>query len=298
MANENKKVADSLFVELFSDNRRFLELYNALSNQHLKLEETKITDSVIKDTIYRSLKNDVCKIVNDKLVVLIEQQSTVNKNMPLRCLLYIARIYEMLVPKRERYYRSFRKIPKPEFYVLYTGIDDISEYEDLKLSDAFICDEMQYSGEDFELEKKYNPKLELEVPVINVRPGKNLKILENCNTLREYSQLIEKIHSLLRENSNREEVFMEAIKWGLDKDILKGYLEQAVAEVLNMLVAEYNYEEDLAVQREEAFESGLAKGKLETAKNLLKLNILTVEQIASSAGLQIDEIQKLRDEIQ
>ena len=298
MANENKKVADSLFVELFSDNRRFLELYNALSNQHLKLEETKITDSVIKDTIYRSLKNDVCKIVNDKLVVLIEQQSTVNKNMPLRCLLYIARIYEMLVPKRERYYRSFRKIPKPEFYVLYTGIDDISEYEDLKLSDAFICDEMQYSGEDFELEKKYNPKLELEVPVINVRPGKNLKILENCNTLKEYSQLIEKIHSLLRENSNREEVFMEAIKWGLDKDILKGYLEQAVAEVLNMLVAEYNYEEDLAVQREEAFESGLAKGKLETAKNLLKLNILTVEQIASSAGLQIDEIQKLRDEIQ
>ncbi|MCR5400175.1 MAG: hypothetical protein K6E78_01110 [Treponema sp.] len=298
MANENKKVADSLFVELFSDNRRFLELYNALSNQHLKLEETKITDSVIKDTIYRSLKNDVCKIVNDKLVVLIEQQSTVNKNMPLRCLLYIARIYEMLVPKRERYYRSLRKIPKPEFYVLYTGIDDISEYEELKLSDAFICDEMQYSGEDFELEKKNNPKLELEVPVINVRPGKNLKILENCNTLREYSQLIEKIHSLLRENSNREEVFMEAIKWGLDKDILKGYLEQAVAEVLNMLVAEYNYEEDLAVQREEAFESGLAKGKLETAKNLLKLNILTVEQIASSAGLQIDEIKKLRDEIQ
>ena len=117
MANENMKVSDSLFVELFSDNERFLELYNALSGRHLKLEETKIEDYVIKDTIYRSLKNDVCKLVNGNLVVLVEHQSTVNKNMPLRCLLYVARIYEMLVPVRERYYRGLRKIPKPEFYV-------------------------------------------------------------------------------------------------------------------------------------------------------------------------------------
>ena len=290
--HENREISNSLFVELFSDNKRFLELYNALTDQHLKLEETTIKDSVLKNTVYRSLKNDVCKIINGKVVVLIEHQSTINENMPLRCLLYIARVYEMLVPKHERYYRAKREIPNPEFFILYTGTEDTEEYKELRLSEAFAkgTTEAESDKEDFQLD--------LKVPVVNVKPGKNLKILENCNTLKEYSQLIEKIHSLLRENSNREEVFMEAIKWGLDKDILKGYLEQAVAEVLNMLVAEYNYEEDLAVQREEAFESGLAKGKLETAKNLLKLNILTVEQIASSAGLQIDEIQKLRDEIQ
>ena len=77
MAKINKKIADGLFVELFSDNRRFLELYNALSGQHLKLENTEIEDYVIKDTIYRTLKNDVCKLVNGTLVVLVEHQSTI-----------------------------------------------------------------------------------------------------------------------------------------------------------------------------------------------------------------------------
>ena len=121
--HENREISNSLFVELFSDNKRFLELYNALTDQHLKFEETTIKDSVIQNTIYRSLKNDVCKVINGKVVVLVEHQSTVNENMPLRCLLYIARVYEMLVPKHERYYKARREIPKPEFFVLYTGID-------------------------------------------------------------------------------------------------------------------------------------------------------------------------------
>ena len=287
--HENREISNSLFVELFSDNKRFLELYNALTDQHLKFEETTIKDSVIQNTIYRSLKNDVCKVINGKVVVLVEHQSTVNENMPLRCLLYIARVYEMLVPKHERYYKARREIPKPEFFVLYTGIDDIEEYKELRLSDAFVTEERKTPDSDHEIQ------LELKVPFVNVRPGKNLKILENCNTLKEYSELIEKIHNLLQETDNREIVYKKSIKWGLAEGILKGYLEKAVSEIINMLIAEYSYEEDVAAQREEAFELGAKKTAIETATNLLKMNVGTQEQIAQATGLSLEKVQKLAE---
>ena len=47
-----------------------------------------------------------------KLIVLVEHQSTVNENMPFRCLEYVTRIYEGIVPVRKRYAEKVYKIPK------------------------------------------------------------------------------------------------------------------------------------------------------------------------------------------
>jgi hypothetical protein len=41
--------------------------------------------------------NDISFEIGDKLVVLIEHQSTINPNMPLRLLLYIGRVYEKIL---------------------------------------------------------------------------------------------------------------------------------------------------------------------------------------------------------
>ncbi len=71
-----------------------------------------------------------------------------------------------------------------------------------------------------------------------------------------------------------------------------------------MLIAEYDYDVDIAVQREEereiALKEGEAKGfsegsylaKLETAKNLLELG-LSIENIARATGLTEREIEQL-----
>ena len=71
-----------------------------------------------------------------------------------------------------------------------------------------------------------------------------------------------------------------------------------------MLIAEYDYDVDIAVQREEALQEGEAKGfsegisegsyqaKLETAKNLLELG-LSIENIARATGLTEKEIKQL-----
>ena len=63
-----------------------------------------------------------------------------------------------------------------------------------------------------------------------------------------------------------------------------------------MLLMEYDYATDIEVQREEAFEKGVSKGehqaKIETAKNLLSMN-LSIENISKATSLSVDEITKL-----
>lgn len=67
-----------------------------------------------------------------------------------------------------------------------------------------------------------------------------------------------------------------------------------------MLVAEYDYDTDIAVQREESLRIGIQQGfsdgsyqtKLETAKNLLTMNF-PIESIAKATGLSVQEIETL-----
>ena len=67
-----------------------------------------------------------------------------------------------------------------------------------------------------------------------------------------------------------------------------------------MLWGEYNYDEDIAAQRQEAFDDGLSKGvsqgiqqkAIETAKNFLSMG-LQIEKIAKGTGLSLATIQQL-----
>ena len=86
-----------MFVDLFGKDKtarkNFISLYNALHGTDLKLEETDLVPEMIENTLYMAYSNDVAMQVNGKIVVLIEHQSTINNNMPLRLLDYVTRIY-------------------------------------------------------------------------------------------------------------------------------------------------------------------------------------------------------------
>ena len=81
---------------------------------------------------------------------------------------------------------------------------------------------------------------------------------------------------------------------------MSDYLARKSTEIENMLMTEYDYDTDIAVQREEAYEDGLSKGisqgayqeKLETAKNFLSMG-LSIEQIARGTGLSLETLQQL-----
>jgi ABC-type ATPase with predicted acetyltransferase domain len=82
--------------------------------------------------------NDVGLQVRDKVILLIEAQSTFSVNVVLRILLYLATTYKEYVEehKLNLYGTAAVKIPRPELYVVYTG-DQENVPEMLLLSDLY-----------------------------------------------------------------------------------------------------------------------------------------------------------------
>jgi hypothetical protein len=137
----NREYKDSVFVALCEDKKRLIEIYNAVSNKNYP-QDASVKIVTLKDVLFLGRRNDVSFLMEDKLVVLLEHQSTVCENMPVRLLIYLSDIYEKLLSANEKVkravYGSTRlKIPKPELYVIYNGKANFPERRDLKLSDAF-----------------------------------------------------------------------------------------------------------------------------------------------------------------
>ena len=251
---ENRGIKNSVFVDLFCEDETAAEndvsLYNALHDEPLE-ENALIKIFRIENVIYMNFKNDISFGVNDRILIFGEHQSTINENMPLRALMYVGRAYEALTSINSRYRKTLLKIPTPEFYTFYNGNDDYPPETVLRLSDAYI--DRNSSDENYQLE--------LLVKVININTEKGNKILKKCKVLREYSEFIETVKKYAIEK--RENAVEFAVKECIDRGILKEYLERKGSQVINMLIAEYDYETDIKVQREEAAEQARAEGMRE-----------------------------------
>ncbi len=238
MEKENREYKDSLFVDLFygdeTAKKNLLSLYNALHDTDYQDEEV-IQKVKIDDVLYKNFKNDISFEMEGKVVVFGEHQSTVNPNIPLRCLLYAGRAYEQLVEEEARYKTKLVKIPTPEFYTFYNGQKDYPLEKVLSLSDAYIIP----AGDN---------SIELKVNVININSGKMHEILGKCKILWEYSVFIDTV----RKYPNEKDAIKRAINECIEKGILADYLRRKGSEVRNMLIAEYSYEKDIQVKQEEA----------------------------------------------
>ena len=289
----NRNYKDSVFVDLFAHDvtakENFISLYNALHGTNLDAKTTDVQPVMLERVLYMKYYNDIAMLIDGKIVILIEHQSTINQNMPFRFLEYIARIYEKITTKDEKFGRKLIKLPVPEFYVFYNGKDDYPTESVMKLSDAFM------QLDDYcELKNQ----LEISVKVININVDKENPILRRCEALKEYSEFIEQVRFNI-ENAVSEP-FTTAIKQAIKKGFLSDYLNRKSTEVQNMLLAEYDYDTDIAVQRREAREEGISIGlsqgaqqkAVETAKNALTMN-LSIEQVAILTGLSLEEIEKL-----
>ena len=281
MAYYNRKYKDSVFTDLFGSDKtgkeNFLALYNALSGNVFKLEEVSLERKVIERSLYKTFNNDVSWEINGKLIVLVEHQSTVNENMPFRCLEYVTRIYEGIVPIKERYAEKVYKIPNPDFYVVYIGKKELPLEQDLRLSNAFY--------------EKDGSKLELVVKVKNCSDSKLLPLIGNCDILKQYCQFIE----IVEQNYNRvfpKRSFKKAIEIAMEQGILTDYLDRKSREVINMLCAKYDYKMDIAVKKEEAFQDGQEAKAIEAAKSFYA-NGVSVEIIAKSLKMTQEQVLQI-----
>ena len=277
----NRKYKDSVFTDLFGSDRdgkkNFLELYNALSGSDYKLGQVSLERKIIEQALYKTFNNDVSWEINGRLIVLVEHQSTINENMPFRCLEYVTRIYEGIVPVKQRYAEKVFKIPNPDFYVVYVGNKEQPPEYELRLSDAFY--------------EKDSSKLELVVKVKNCTNPNLLPIFKTCDILMEYCQFIE----IVERNYNKlfpKKSFKKAIEIAIEQGILADYLDRKSREVINMLCAKYSYKDDIAVKQQEAREEGAQQNAIETAKKMLQ-DKLSIDKTSQYSGLSRETILEL-----
>ena len=287
---ENRKHKDSLFVDYFSKDRdwkqHFLSLYNALHGTNLQVETTKLERVNLEQVLYMDYYNDIAVMVNDQFILMIEHQATINPNMPLRLLEYISRIYGNKVDSKTKFSNQLIPLAKPEFFVFYTGNQDLPPESYLYLSDAFpkqdTSDEASLPGvlgagspqavlgkgevlgggnPRFRVEGLPPPKeltLELVVKVCKIKGEEPSQIVQNCPDLEQYVQFLKLIDKVKADG--QAQPLTRAIREAVRHNILKDYLERKGGETLSILTAEYDYATDIAVKQEEAYAIGLERG--------------------------------------
>lgn len=117
----------------------------------------------------------------------------------------------------------------------------------LKLSDAFE-------------NKKARADVELTVRMLNINYGHNELLMEKCRVLKEYSKLVSVIRSYMLVEKDIQTALSRAMDDCIAKDILKEFLQKKRAEVLGMLLEEFDAEKYERTIRGEGREEGLKAG--------------------------------------
>ena len=227
--------------------KNLLELFNALNGTNYE-DENELEINTIEDTIYMGMKNDVSCIIQSNMAM-YEQQRTWNPNMPLRGILYSARLFSKYIKanKLNIYSEKLIKIPTPQYYVLYNGKRKIKDKVILRLSDAFSA--LQNEGQ-----------FEWTATVLNINKGHNEELLSKCQILKEYVILIDRINENQKKYDSVEEAVENAVSYCIKNNILQDFLTEHKAEVIMSLLTEYDEEETMGYVRRDAYRDGEKAG--------------------------------------
>ena len=259
----NKQYRNSVFCSYFNDPTRLLSLCNAVLGTKYT-DEKKLKINTLEGMFFDDQKNDISCTIGNHFLVLIEHQTSVNENMPFRCLSYVAELLNKLVEDKQKIYRkSLIKFPAPKFFVLYDGDEVEPLTRTMKLSDAFDGD---------------GTSLELVVMAYNINHDLNQPLLKNCSYLDNYSILVGKVKDGIKSGLNRRDAIGNAVKFCLANNVMKGYLEFHSEEVFNML--NLQWDKDSAIKA--SFNDGV-----ETGENRLAKLIDTLIKKGKSEDIQI-----------
>jgi len=278
----NREIKSRVFAMLLEDNpAAAISAANTFAGTHYG-PDTKVEFKTIENSLTKGRVNDVSFLLDDRLIVFIEHQSTICNAMPYRMLQYIAETYRGLNDIKKEYSERGFPLQRPKFIVLYNGPSEMPDGKQLlRLSDMFIPAGPRDAPDDGIID------LELTVTMYNINHGHNENLVRGCETIREYSIFI----NIIREHRKAmplEEAVQKAVIDCIGQGVLKEFLSKNKQKVVNMLISEWNMDIALEVRGEEE----RMEEKREIAKKL-RVNGVDVDTIAKSTGLTVDDILKL-----
>ena len=268
----NLQVRDTVFCRFIGTESNLLEIFNAIRKTRYT-DASKVMITTLAGSFYSNIKNDISFMLDALIMMLIEHQTTLNPNMPVRLLGYVDELFKRYIEpeKRKIYSTELIKLPAPEFYVFYDGEDTSFEHKELRLSDAF---------------KTPSDKLELVVHVYNLATGKNEDLKKICRPLREYSIFSNHYKLLRKQGLDIDEAVRDTIRYCIDNDVMKNYLLHNESEVIDMFGFEWNEKEE----REALIEAGETRGRLNSVRELLAKGIVTIDALKASGCYSPEEL--------
>jgi hypothetical protein len=203
-------------------------------------------------------------------------------------LICLAEEYQKLVEQNEDSLYGKQKImlPTPQCVVLYNGEATMPEECTLCLSDSFE-------------NKKERSDVELKVRMLNINYGHNQELMDKCRMLAEYAEFVSSSRQFAPEGKNMQDAMNAAVEYCIDHGILSRILRQNRAEVLGMLLEEFDVEKYERTLRKEGREDGFKDGLREGSENAIRKMLLkgmNVEQIADILDIPIESVEKLKIE--
>ena len=243
---KGRQYQDTVFRMYFNDAPRLKELAGALHGRSYGAAEP-LEIVTLEGTFLSQLKNDISFLLASRQLVFIEHQSTKNQNMALRCLYYICEQLRRYIPAKQLYQNKRILLPQPEFHVFYTGSEDAPETEEMKLSEGY----MQEEGD---------IRLELEVIVHNIAYGSEKRLLQKSRSLHDYSFFMNRIQGNIAGGMERGQAIREAMRYCMEHDVMKEFLQTHEREVVDMVDFEWNQKDFEEAIREDGIEQGMARG--------------------------------------
>jgi len=291
---KGRQYQDTVFRAYMNDVDRLRDVAGALHGRtYTSVERVRIV--TLDGTFLSQMKNDISFLLAGRHLVFMEHQSTLNQNMPLRCLYYICEQLRQYIPAKSLYQNKQIPLPRPEFHVFYTGSKDTLETEQMRLSDAYM-------------EGEGDIHLELKVTFHNIAYGSEKMLLRMSRPLHDYSFFLNCIKTNIAGGMERVQAIREAMRYCMEHNIMKEFLREHESEVIDMVNFEWNQkdfeeairedgiEQGMARGREEGREEGRAKGR-EEEKSAFILGMLKeklpLETIARVSKMSVERIQEL-----
>ena len=294
-ANQKRDYKSSLFVNMFGRNvnakEHFLSLYNAIHDTDFKIGEVEIKPVTLENVVYNNIENDVSMEINDSIVVLAEHQSTINNNMPFRCLEYLVAHYNRFFTDNDKYNTKEIKLPRPECYVFYNGDDAFPQEKIMRLSDAFRAIRQTSSLKDM----PESLSLDLSVKIYNINKNANHPILQKCEALLAYSNFTE--YARIGKRNGEKNPPKYALNMCRQGNLLTEYFNNLTKEEQSMIFGEWDQEKFIEVQKKIAYEDGEEAAKIANAKNFLQKANLSPEMIADCCSLPLEQVLALKEEL-
>lgn len=209
-----RSIKANVFTDVFERKKYALRLVKIFHPEMSDITIEDIDIITLKIALMNAPYNDLGLLVKDKIVILVEAQSTWSDNILIRILIYLAYTYKnyILAHGLDVYQKNAIQLPKPEFYVVYTG--DEEHPKEIKFSEKF------FGGADIDIEIKATVITESE----------------KGNVLDQY---IEFAHTFDR---NREtfgrvrEAARATVEYCLENGILVDYIkEKGIEEVIGLM---------------------------------------------------------------